>query len=502
MKSVRIIALTLAIVMALTLAACGVDQKYRLQSEIPEDNLLSVSPSVPDNDSETGPPTILLPSGTEDTPQKEPVLEPLLVTPEQTAAREAFIAFLTNSLFALYNGEEVQLLDIDAGELGFAASHGTDVPELLIQTYDYYNADEQYTVLIFRYDNGDIIARKDTLAARNGIRKDGSYHVFYSPGMGYIYDGKTDEGFTYDQTEFDIYLVDGISVSRGEFYALREGFQAKVKVDWFNSPEELISHIEDEWYTSLLFLSGESEALPPDGHSSGYLPTISDNRGGRFYEFDFDSDEAGLIVTPCPRYEGFLNSMGGSYGYALEYLQFEGITGAQAMNKYFVERRLSYHQRYADDGYFEGWWDGLGEWEAFDPVCVIGGMVSVASEYDGWAGGVGWGRGFGGVVFDLHTGEVLSAGDIFGEDDATIRRRICDYVADYMVDHPDEFGGFHSKPYSEESYAEINTFEFYLVEDALLACYDRYDLGRAGAQGGCIISVPFSVIGEPKARME
>ena len=169
------------------------------------------------------------------------------------------------------------------------------------------------------------------------------------------------------------------------------------------------------------------------------------------------------------------------------------------MNEYFEERRLKYHQVYASyDSYFGGWWNGMGEWEAFDTVCVIAGMVSVSSEYDGWAGGVGWGRNFGGVVFDLHTGEALSAGDIFGEDDATTRKLICNYIADYIAKRPGEFWNVTGTP--NEEYEEINTFEFFLVEDALIACYGRYSLGRAGAQGGCIIPVPFSVIGEPKVR--
>ena len=439
-------------------------------------------------------------------------------TPEQTAVREAFTAFLTDSLHALYNGKNVlmkELLDSGAVEFGFAASHGSRFPVLLIQSYEYNTDNDDYSVWNFRYDNGDIIAWRDSLAAQNGIKKDGSYHAFHSPGMGYIYDGNANEDFTYDQTNFDVYLVDGISVSREEFYALREEFHAKESVDWMSfyywsrdemenvlyAPDELIGHIEDEWYTFLLFLRGENEASPQDERFSGYLPTIADSRGGRAFAYDFDSDEAGFIVTPYSIYEEFLNSMGGSYGYALEYLHFEGVAGARAINEYFEERRLEYHQHYTSNNYyFEGPWNGMGEWEAFDPVCVITGMVSVSSEYDGWAGGVGWGRSFGGVVFDLYTGEVLSAGDIFGEDDAIIRKLICDYIADYTTRHPGEYWGF-TEPGSED-FEAINVFEFFLVEDALVACYDRYDLGRAGWQGGCIIPVPFSLIGEPKARAE
>jgi hypothetical protein len=345
------------------------------------------------------------------------------------------------------------------------------------------------------------------------MKKDGAYHAFHSPGMGYIHDGNASQGFTYGPTNSDIYLIDGISVSREDFYALRKDFQAKENVDWMSfsywshdelkyvlySPDELIGHIEDEWCTFLLFLRGKNEVSPPDDRFSGYLPTIADSRDERTFAFDFVSDELGLIVTPYSIYEEFLNGMGGYYGYALDYIHFEGVTGARAMNEYFEERRLNYHQHHtSDNDYFEGPWNGMGEWEAFNPVCVISGMVSVSSEYDGWAGGVGWGRNFGGVVFDLYTGEALSAGDIFGEDDAAIRKRICDYIADYMTKYPDEFGSF-TEPHGYEA---INIFEFFLHEDALIACYDRYDLGRYGAQGGCIIPVPFSVIGEPKARAE
>ena len=450
-------------------------------------------------------------------------VEPIIPqeTPEQAIARGAYMAFLTGSLHALHNGEDLvikDLLDGGAYDYAFAATHGSDVPELLIQSYDYIDDDDHISTWSIRYENGKIIARNDKSAARNSIRRDGSYHSYVSPGMGYIYDGNTDEGYAYDQTVMDVYLIDGASVSREGFYALRKVFFAKDKVEWIGfthwsdalrthvpySQEELTSRFEDGWIAYLLFLSGDDEPAWPPNHTIVYDPTTHGIWGGRIPLYEFVSDEAEAVVTPCLAYEIFLNGMGGTYDYALEYLRFEGIPGAQAINEFFYNRRLGYHLVYTSDNFFfKAPWEGMGEVEAFDPVSVIGGMVSVVYVHDGDAGGTGWGPNFGGFVFDMNTGEELSAGDVFGKDDAVIRKLICDYIAGYTSEYPDEFWVTLSiDPYSEEGYDEINKFKFFLTKDALVACYDKYELFRTGAHGGCTITVPFSAIGEPIARTQ